>query len=100
MEENSVFETEELAETLSEEEVEANKKKSRNWNIFITAATGVGVYLFGALGALVGALGGFLSKLIWTKTKMNVVVKVLLVAVVWIVLICFYIFVGLIVASL
>lgn len=89
MQENNIVETEEIVD----ENLEAEKKKSRNWNIFIGIATAVGVYLFGALGALVGCLGGFVSKLIWTKTSMKKAIKVIIIAVIWIVLICFYLFV-------
>lgn len=96
MEENNIVETEKM----TNENIEADKKKSRNWNIFIGIATAVGVALFGALGALVGCLGSFLSKLIWTKTTMNKFFKVIIIAVIWIILIVFYLVVVTAISSL
>ena len=85
MEVNNEFEPE-----VVNEDLQVEKKKSRNWNTAIGAATAACVFAFGALGALVAFLGGAVTKFIWMKTSMNKVFKVIILSVVWIVLIALY----------
>lgn len=66
------------------------KKNSKAWNTFLAVITGIGVFAFGALGAVLGLLGGFLTKLIFTKTEMHIALKVVITAVIWIALILLY----------
>lgn len=66
------------------------KKSSTAWNTFVAVITGIGVFAFGALGAALGLLGGFLTKLIFTKTEMHIALKVVVTAVIWIALILLY----------
>lgn len=70
------------------------KKSSKAWDTFLAVITGVGVFAFikafGALGAALGLLGGFLTKLIFTKTEMHIALKVVVTAVIWIALILLY----------
>ena len=67
-----------------------DKKSAKAWNAFLAVITGVGVAAFGALGAALGLLGGFLTKLIFTKTEMHVALKVVITVVIWIALILLY----------
>lgn len=66
------------------------KKSSKAWNTFLAVITGIGVFAFGALGAALGLLGGFLTKLIFTKTEMHIALKVVITAVIWIALVLLY----------
>lgn len=84
----------ESTEPINSEPVGADvpdKKNSKAWNTFLAAITGVGVAAFGALGAALGLLGGFLTKLIFTKTEMHIALKVVVTAVIWVALILLYI---------
>ena len=79
-------------EPINPEPAEAEvKKSSKAWNTFLAVITGIGVFAFGALGAALGLLGGFLTKLIFTKTEMHIALKVVVTAVIWIALILLYI---------
>ena len=67
-----------------------DKKNSKAWNTFLVVITAAAVAAFGALGAALGLLGGFLTKLIFTKTEMHIALKVVVTAVIWIALILLY----------